>query len=51
MIYGDKAFDQMQHFYQVQQQNDNRQIDFLRRQTSFWKNELDNAKEELDSMN
>ena len=51
MIYGDKAFDQMQHFYQVQQQNDNRQVDFLRRQTNFWRQKLENAKKDLDSMN
>ena len=36
LLYGEDAYDSMQKYYNLQQQNNNKQLDFLKRQKEFW---------------
>ena len=43
LLYGDKNYDAMNSYYEQLQQNNNKQLDSLRRQREFWKEQWDEA--------
>ena len=51
MIYGDKAYNTMQKYYQMQKENNNNALDSLRQQQQYWQNLLNNEEVGTQSYN
>lgn len=45
LLYGDNAYGQLEKYYKVQEENNNKQLDFYKQQVDFWKQRMD-AEEE-----
>ena len=42
LLYGDKAYDSMQKYYGLQQENNERELESLKKQQDYWKQKMDN---------
>lgn len=45
LLWGDDAYNTLDKYYTMQEQNNNQQLDFLRKQTDAWKQLMDNEEE------
>ena len=48
LINGDEAYDKMARYYDIQQTNYNRQLDFQRQQVEFWEKQMNSLEEGSD---
>ena len=50
LLYGDDAYETMAKYYSMQQQNNNKQLDFLRRQKDMWFNRMVEEQERMSGL-
>lgn len=50
MLYGDDAYKELEKYYQLQEKNNNKELDFLRRQKDMWYNRMTSEQNRMNSL-
>ena len=49
LLYGEDSFEEFERFYNVMENNNNKNLDFQKQQIEFWRNQMDMAEEGSDA--
>ena len=47
LLYGDDAYEQMNHFFELQTQNNKKELDFVRRQRDMWERKVQSQRQRM----
>ena len=50
MLYGDDAYKELEKYYQLQEKNNNKELDFLRQQKDMWYNRMTSEQNRMNSL-